>query len=352
MRRPELKSFRDRNQVVVGIVGTLLIIATVAAVFAVGTAGILEDRYQLTATFTSTGGLATGADVRVAGVPVGEVTGIEADFDRGVVVVTFEVDEGIDLGPRTTAEIAAATLLGGYYLRLDGPVTEPHLAALDPDDERRQIPLSRTTGPTSLNDVLEDTTETVTAIDFGLANRVVDQVAGAAERNADTLPALIDDVASISVALAARDAEVRRLAESAEKLTATLAERDQELAQLVDTSDRFLGELAARRDVLSTILSSGAVAAGEASEVLVRHRDAIDAIIADTDTITGELADTLPVINDTLTRARTLFPLVVGTLDPSGGFSVRGEGILVHPGQLENIVDVVQDLLSILGVQP
>lgn len=352
MRRPQLKSFRDRNQVVVGIVGILLIVAAVASVFAVSTAGILEDRYQLTATFESTGGLETSADVRFAGVSVGEVTGIDADFDRGVVVVTFEVEEGIDLGPRTTAEIAAATLLGGYCLRLDGPVTEPHLADLAPDDERRQIPLSRTTAPTSLNDVLADTTETVTAIDFGLANRVVDQVAGAAERNVDTLPALIDDVASISVALAARDAEVRRLAESAEKLTATLAGRDQQLAQLVDTSDRFLAELAARRDELSTILSSGAVAAGEASEVLARHRDAIDAIIADTGTITGELADTLPVINDTLTKARTLFPLLVGTLDPAGGFSIRGEGIIVHPGQVENILDVVQDLLGILGVQP
>lgn len=352
MRRPHLKSFRDRNQVVVGIVGILLIIAAVASVFAVSTSGILEDRYQLTATFESTGGLDTSADVRFAGVPVGEVTGIDADFHRGVVVVTFEVDEGIDLGPRTSAQIAAATLLGGYYLRLDGPVTEPHLGDLDPDDERRQIPLSRTTAPTSLNDVLEDTTETVSAIDFGLANRVVDQVAGAAERNVDTLPALIDDVASISVALAARDAEVRRLAASAEKLTGTLASRDQQLAQLIDTSDRFLAELAARRDELSTILSSGAVAAGEASEVLARHRDAIDAILADVGTITGELADTLPVINDTLTKARTLFPLLVRTLDPAGGFSVRGEGILVHPGQVENILDVVQDLLGILGVQP
>lgn len=352
MRRLHLKSFRDRNQVVVGIVGILLIIAVVTGVFAISTSGILEDRYQLTAVFERTGGLETAADVRFAGVPVGEVTGIDADFDRGVVVVTFEVDEGIDLGPGTTVEIAAATLLGGYYLRLDGPVVEPHLGDLDPDDGRRQIPLSRTTAPTSLNDVLEDTTETVSAIDFDLANRVVDQVAGAAERNVDTLPALIDDVTSISVALAARDAEVRRLASSAETLTGTLAERDQQLAQLVDTSDRFLAELAARRDDLSTILDSGAVAAGETSEVLIRHRDAIDAIIADTGAITGELADTLPVINDTLTKARTLFPLLVGTLDPAGGFSVRGEGILVHPGQLENILDVVQDLLGLLGVQP
>src|SRR3546814_16832664 len=71
-------------------------------------------------------------------------------------------------------------------------------------------------------------------------------VSGAAGRNVDTRPALIDDVASISVALAARDAEVRRLAASAEKLTGTLAERDEQLAQLVDTSDGFLDRKSTR----------------------------------------------------------------------------------------------------------
>src|SRR5690606_27960821 len=70
MRRLHLKSFRDRNQVVVGIVGILLIIAVVTGVFAISTSGILEDRYQLTAVFERTGGLETAADVRFDGVPV------------------------------------------------------------------------------------------------------------------------------------------------------------------------------------------------------------------------------------------------------------------------------------------
>ena len=292
MRLPEVKSFRDRNQVVTGVVGLLLVAALTASVFAVSATGILEHRYQLTAVFETTGGLTENADVRLAGVPIGTVTSVDPDYERGVVVVTFEVDEGIDLGPGMTAEIASATLLGGYYLRPDGEVGGPHLAGLDRDDERRAIPIERTTGPTSLNQVLEDTTEAVSAIDFDLANRVVDQVAGAAERNVDTLPALIDDFAAISTALAGRDAEVRRLAESAERLTGTLADRDQELAQLIDTSGRFLAELAARRDELSAILASGDVAAGEASELLNRHRDAIDRILVDVGTVTGELADT------------------------------------------------------------
>lgn len=352
MRLRRLKSFRDRNQVAVGVVSLVVLAASTAAVFAVGTAGVFEDRYQLTAVFGRTGGLTTNADVRVAGVPVGTVTGIDADFARGHVVVTFEVDQDVDLGPETTAEIAAATLLGGYYLRLDGPVGEPHLDDLQPDDERREIPLERTQGPTSLNRVLEDTTETVAAIDFEAANRVLTQVAGAADRNVEILPSLIDDFTTIATAIAARDAELRRLATGAEQLTATLAGRDQQLAQLVETSDRLLGELIGRRDELSAILADGSAAVGEMAALLGQHRAAIDQVIGDVGSITAQLADTLPDINRTLTQARTLFPLLVGTLDPAGGFSVRGEGLLVHPGQVENILDVVDELLRQLGIRP
>ncbi len=352
MRLPRLKSFRDRNQITVGVIGLLAVAAVTAAVFAVGTSGILDDRYRLTAVFDRTGGLETNADVRVAGVPVGTVTGIDADFERGQVVVTFEVDRGVDLGPETTAEIDAATLLGGYYLRLDGPVGEPYLADFDARDERRQIGPEKTQGPTSLNRVLEDTTETVSAIDFEAANRLLEQMAGATDRNVEVLPALIDDFTTIATAIAARDAELQRLAVNAEQLTATLAGRDQELAQLVETSERLVDELAGRRDELSAILANGSVAVSEMATLLTEHRAAIDQLIGDVGTVTSELADTLPDINRTLTQARTLFPLLVGTLDPAGGFSVRGEGLLVHPEQVENILDVVDELLRQLGVRP
>lgn len=351
MRFPQIKSFRDRDQVLVGIVGLALVALLVGGSILVGTSGIFDDRYQLSAVFDRSGGLDTGADVRVAGVFVGRVTSVDADHQRGQVVVTFEVDRGVRLGPDTTAEIAAATLLGGYYLRLDGPVAEPYLEDL-PDDDRRRIPLDRTQSATSLNRVLEDTTDTVSAIDFDTANQLLGQLAGAAERNVDVLPRLIDDFTVISTAIAARDAELRRLTDSAGQLTATLAARDTELAALVDGSGRLLDQLVARRNELSTLLGDGSAAVQEVSGVLVQHRDAIDAAIGNVDAITSRLAGTLPDLNRVLTQSRVLFPLLSGTLDPAGGFSVRGEGIIAHPAQAENVLDVVDELLGTLGVRP
>lgn len=352
MRLPQVKSFRDRDQVLMGVVGLALVALLVGGSILVGTSGIFDDRYELSAVFDRAGGLDNGADVRVAGVSVGSVTGVEADHERGQVVVAFEVDRGVRLGPDTTAEIAAATLLGGYYVRLDGPVAEPYLEDVPAEDERRRIPIGRTQGPTSLNRVLSDTTDTVSAIDFEAANQVLRQLAGAADRNVDVLPRLIDDFTVISTAIAARDAELRRLTASADQLTATLASRDHELAALVEGSGRLLDQLVIRRNELSTLLEDGTGAIDAVTDLLVQHRDAIDAAIENVDTITGQLVGTLPDLNRVLTQSRTLFPLLAGTLDPDGGFSVRGEGLVVHPGQVDNILDVVDDLLATLGVQP
>lgn len=352
MRLPEIKSFRDRNQVVVGVVGLVAIAGLVVATLAVGTLGLLEHRYGLSAVFDRTGGIERGADVRMAGVRVGSVTGITPDFRLGQVVLTFEVDEGVDLGPQTTAEIASATLLGGYYLRLGGPVQEPHLEDLPPDDDRRRIPLERTVGAASLNRAIADTTTAISALDLDSANQVLGQLAGAADRNTESIPALIDSFATISTAIAARDGELRRLTQSAATITGALAARDQELGRLIDTAGGLLDALASRRDELATVLGDGSAAVQQLTEVVASNRQAIDNVLGDLDVVTASIDDTLPSINRGLGYAGTSFALLLRTLDPKGGFNIRGEGIVVHPDQLANIIEVVDELVGILGVNP
>lgn len=350
MKIPEIKSFRDRNQVAVGVVSLAIVAALIAGSLAVGTLGLLQDRYVVTAVFERVAGLERDADVRVAGVSVGQVTAVEPDFHAGQVVVRLSIDHGIDLGPETTAEIAAATLLGGYFVRLDGPVVEPHLEDLDEDDGRRRIPLERTSEPFSLNQALEDATQTVDAIDFNAANRVLEQLAGGAQRNVATLPAVIDQYTTIASALAQRDTELRRLTQGADQILGSLADRDAQLARLIESSGRLLDQLVTRRDELATVLGDGSAVVAQLNGLLAEHRRSIDAALTDLDTLGTELTDTLPALNRSLAYARVAFPLVRGTLDPAGGFSVRGEGILVHPGQLENILDVVESLLAVMGL--
>src|SRR3546814_484332 len=198
LRLPHVPSWRDVNQVTLGLVSLLVLAGFLTAAFSFGTLDLFSERYEMSAVFSDTGGLKKGDDVRVAGVPVGEVTGVHADFDAGQVIVNVEVDEGIDLGPQTRAEIGAATLLGGYYLGLTGPVEEPFLHEL-PEAERR-IPLERTNTPVSLIGALGDTTSQIQAIDIDSINAVLRDLAGATDRNADVVPSMLDSLTTVGAA--------------------------------------------------------------------------------------------------------------------------------------------------------
>jgi phospholipid/cholesterol/gamma-HCH transport system substrate-binding protein len=334
-------SFRDRNQVVVGVLGLVCVAAAVAAVFAIGTLGLFEDEYELSAVFRDTGGIEKGADVRVAGVTVGRVTGIHPDYDAGQVVISFTVEHGVELGEDTRAEITAATLLGGYYLRLSGSPEAPFLEDLPTADPRRRLPLEQTQGPASLIGTLSETTTAIQAVDLDAVNQVLRELAGATDRNAELLPTLIQSLSDIGTTLAGREDELRRLAANSEQVTEALARRDGELVALVDTATVLLDQLAARRDELAAVLGDGSGAVAQLTATIVEHRASLDAVLTDIHVLAGAIGDNIPVINESLGDAGTIFTLLGRTLADTGGFDVAVEGFVVSLDQYRSLIDLL-----------
>ena len=342
MRRlRDLPSLRDVNQAVIGVVAIVLFMAFAVGAFAYGALDLTADRYALSAVFPSTGGIGKGADVRVAGVSVGEVTGVEPDFAAGQVVLRFEVDDGVDLGPATRAEIASATLLGGYYLRLSGPVEEPYLAELPGSDERRRIPLERTTAPISLVGTLSDTTRQVRALDIEAINDVLAQLAGATERNKELVPQLIDHLTTVGAAIQERDAELRTLVESGQKIAGTLADRDDEIVELVDAASVLLETLSQRRDELATVLGEGSEAVAALTRTITEHRAAIDSILEDAHVLLDGVDRSLGDLNTGLAYAGPVFELLGAVAGPEGGFDVSVEGFVGTLDQLRGFLSLL-----------
>ncbi len=318
MPRLNIPSFRDLNKVVVGLVSIAILAGGVAGAFAIGTLGLFEDRYEMSAVFEDSGGIGSGADVRLAGVEVGRVTGVSADFDTGQVIVSFEVDSGTHLGPQTAVEIAPATLLGGFYLRLSGPVEEPYLEDL-PLEERR-IPLERTRAPISLIGALGDTTRQVEQLDIDAVNAVIEQLAGTTTRNQEVLPSLLDNLGRLAAAVNEREAQLRSLVDNGQQVSASLAARDEELAQLVDTANVLLDTLSARRDELAVVLGAGSAAVSELAGVIEQHRGSLDAILGNTHVILDAIDRNLPTINLSLAYAGPTFALLAAAGDNGPGF--------------------------------
>ena len=74
-----------------------------------------QEKVVLRATFDDIGGLSARAPVRVAGVKIGQVSGIALDEDLRA-TVSMEIETGIDLSIDSSAAIRTAGLLGDQFI--------------------------------------------------------------------------------------------------------------------------------------------------------------------------------------------------------------------------------------------
>ena len=110
--------------VVLGIAALFLAYAMLHS----GRAGSVTDGLVLTARFDKIDGLNNGADVRIAGVKVGSVTGQRINTETFAAEVTLNVDSTLRLPSDTSAEITSEGLLGGKYVSLVPGGSERFLA--------------------------------------------------------------------------------------------------------------------------------------------------------------------------------------------------------------------------------
>jgi len=109
---------RSLAEILTGAV--VLAVAIVFLAYAITGSGraLTTGGLSLTARFDRIDGLAPGADIRIAGVKVGQVVGQRIDPETFLAVLTLRVDSTLRLPSDTSAEIQSEGLLGGKYIAL------------------------------------------------------------------------------------------------------------------------------------------------------------------------------------------------------------------------------------------
>lgn len=272
-----MKSFADRNPYLIGIVSVLAIAAATGAAFMVGILHLLEPTYEVQAVFRDAAGIRVGDEVRVAGVKAGRVTEVRANPRQGNVVVDLVVNDGVELGPETRAEVALETLLGTKFVRLSGPVVEPYLESLP--DERRRIPLERTRTPFDVFELTRLGTQVAQQTDTAKLDKLITDLADITEGKHEQVKQLVEGIATVSAAVNQRDSQLRSLLERSDSLSALLAEKDQTLVSLIDQSRGVLSLVERRRNDVAAGLRSGAGALDQLAAVITTSKRSIDAIL-------------------------------------------------------------------------
>jgi phospholipid/cholesterol/gamma-HCH transport system substrate-binding protein len=227
-----------------GAITVVVMLLVMAAAFNLSKfPGFGGDSYQ--AYFADASGLHKGNMVQVGGIRAGRVQDVE--LDDGKVLVTFEVDHGVDFGTDSQARVEVLNLLGEKYLNLI-PAGHGQL------DEDTPIPVDRTSSSYDIVGVLGDLTETTEQIDTHQLDQALDVVADTVHHSAPEIQSSFEGIARLSESVASRDSEIQHLLQSSRNVSALLADRSTDLVDLMKNSSLIFEEVQKRKQAIHRLL--------------------------------------------------------------------------------------------------
>jgi phospholipid/cholesterol/gamma-HCH transport system substrate-binding protein len=290
-----VKSFRERNPVPIGVIGTVVLVAVAALVYFWGDLpGIGGTTYQ--AEFSEAAGLRSDDEVRVAGVKVGTVKDVELDeaHDYKRVLVTFRVEDTW-IGDHTTAAIKIKTLLGRKFLALH-PTGN---AEQEPDSP---IGLDRTATPYDVTQAFEGLANTVGDIDTGQLAASFQTISDTFADSPEHVKTALDGLSALSRTISSRDDQLAQLLANSRQITTTLAGTNSDFDKLLDDGKLLLDELNNRRDAIHDLLTGTSDLAEQLSGLVADNQRQLGPALAQLDQVT----DILTKYGDKLDRSLQL----------------------------------------------
>jgi phospholipid/cholesterol/gamma-HCH transport system substrate-binding protein len=256
-----MKSFAERNPVVIGAIGCALTAVIIVGATQYDKLPFLSSGRVYTAYLAEAGGLRPGAAVQVFGAREGQVSSIKLNGHR--VLITFDVSEDILLGDRTEAAVKTKSLLGTKILEItprgDGKLSGP-------------IPLDRTTPAYQLPDALGDLTVTISGLNTDQVSKSLSTLAETFAGTPPKLRAAVSGVARFSAAIDARDAQLRTLLSNASKVTTVLSKRSNQIVDLISNTNALMVELRNESDALRTVSANISALSQQLSGLVADNR--------------------------------------------------------------------------------
>jgi phospholipid/cholesterol/gamma-HCH transport system substrate-binding protein len=255
--------FRERNPVKVGAVSLLVLVAFILIAFKADSLPLIGGGDTYYAAFTDSSGIKPNDEVRIAGVRVGKVTGVDLDGDH--VKVTFKISSGADFGKDTNAEIKVKTLLGAMFLALE-PKGSGQLKA------GSTIPTSRTRSAYDVVEAFSGLAQRAEDINLPQLTQSLNTLADATKNTPEELKSTLQGLSALSANVAARDTQLNTLLGNLKKVSGVLADRDQDIVSLMKDSDVLLRAVVARRAAVHELLVSTSKLSTELTALVQQSR--------------------------------------------------------------------------------
>jgi phospholipid/cholesterol/gamma-HCH transport system substrate-binding protein len=266
-----IKNFRERNPRIIGIISILAIAGGTFFAFSINKIPQLKQAYEVKAYFSDAIGLTTDNQVRVAGIKVGQVTGIELKGDR--VLVSMEIDNQTKIPKDATAQIKLATLLGTKFVNVDGNGSGPFLSDGD------TIPLEHTSVPYEIFQASNEGTGVLEGLNGPRLNKLLSELTTLVKESRTEIGDALSGLNTLGAGLNAKESDFKQLLAGADDLTRLLDDEGNDINRLIDSSNTVLATLAQKREEVQSLLSSTRLLAGELSDLVRTHHAQLDGIL-------------------------------------------------------------------------
>lgn len=232
--------------------------------------GNREDGTEYSAIFSDATMVAEGDDVRIAGIIVGHVSGLEI-YDRDKAKVSFTLAGDRTLPANVHASLRFRNLIGQRYLNLSrepGPV-EPPLP------EGTTIGIEDTSPAVDLTALFNGFRPLFTTLRPDDVNALADSLIRVLQGEGGTVTNLVQQTGQLTNHLADRDQVIGEVIENLTAVLQTVNERDVQFQQLVVTTRMLIEGLAAERDALGSSLESIADLTSSAENVVAATRPSV-----------------------------------------------------------------------------
>ncbi|TIC83886.1 MCE family protein [Nocardioides sp. GY 10113] len=316
----------DKQVLRLGVITLAVLVLVSAATFNLSKfPGFRGTTYY--AELSDASGLHKGNIVQVGGIRVGRVTDLNLDGPK--VVVTFEVDGGVDFGPDSKASVDVLNLLGEKYLKVE-PDASGQLEA------GGTIPVENTTAAYDIVGVFGDLAETTEGIDTQKLTQALDVVADTLDAAAPEVQGAFEGIARLSKTIASRDEELQTLFKSTAQVSEVLQARSDDIVDLMKNGDLVFDELQKRRRAVHDLLVNARVLADQLKGVATDNAAQIGPALAQVDQLTSLLVERKKQLKATLAQLGPYVSILSNIVGTGPWFDAYAANVLgVVTGEFE-----------------
>jgi len=241
-----MRSLEPANRPRIGLMGILVMLLVLGVGQSFTSVPMLFARPSYYGQFTDSGGISTGDKVRIAGLDVGKVEGLEIDGDH--VLMKFSIGTNT-IGTESRLAVKTDTILGKKIMEIETRGAQ----RLRPGST---LPIGQSTTPYQIYDAFFDVTKAASGWDIDTVKQSLHVLSQTIDQTYPHLSAALDGVAKFSDTIGKRDDQIKHLLAQANQVAGVLGDRSEQVDRLLVNTKTLLAAFNERGQAINALLGN------------------------------------------------------------------------------------------------